>query len=553
MGLFTREVITKFTSASEIPAYSAERGFTASARPVDLKKTTEIELLKKRMDSARKWQSSAFDYVEWIGELSFAADMVANTISKIRLFAGYRTAEDTAPAKITDLPDKDVSPELKQAAMETVRLLGTGEGGVSGLLRAAALNIFISGECFLTREPAPGDSFYQHDVWRVRSVEEVVIRDGGSHSKQVFIREDRHDPVEAEIHLGAYGTAFLGRIWKCSPRYSGEAISSLKPQLENCDMLLLYDRTKRGVARSKLNSGLLFMPDSISAAGSSDDGELEPEDLEDGEMAPAAADKTDTIEEQLLNAWIEPIYDETAPSSVAPPIVRGPTEAGKAIRHVSFARAFDPEIRADAKETRERILLGIDLPKEVVAGLTDSKYANALVVEDNFYKSHIEPLIIMLVDSFTKLLMVGTLRSMGFPEEEIERVVVWFDPSPVSTKPDKATAATTGYELETISAEAWRRSNGFSETDKPDGLERLQRLAIKKGLVSELVTETLLRSIHPDLFDQIQALAQEQTDPATQAAVQDAVGGGPAPADGPLAEPDAPSNDSAPGVPLIEP
>lgn len=550
MGIFQYDAPSAFKEPPKSAAFNAPRGITASAYRVDLTKKSEVEVLKKRLDVGRKWQQDAFEYTELIGELDFASNMIANTVSKIRLFPGYITSEDTAPSNIFDIPDDQVSPELKKAALETLRLLDTGDGGTSGMLRDAALNLFIAGECYLVKEPAQGEAFFAKDSWQIRSVDELIVKAGTGGTQKVYLRGSKYD-TDAELTLlGNYdgpGKATLGRIWRNSPRFSKDATSSLKPQLENCDMLLLYDRNKRGIVKSKMNAGILYLPDGLSASTDSDGELTNPEDLEDGEMAPAV-EETDTIEEDLMDAWINPIQDEGAASSVAPVILRGPAELGQAIRHITFTRNFDPQIAQDAERLLERILIGIDLPKEVVAGLTDAKYANAIVVEDNFYKMHIEPMILSIVDSFTVLLMRPILRFLGFSEDEIARVVVWYDPSPVSTKPDKASAATTGYEFGTISGEAWRRANGFPETDAPTGLERIQRFALKQGLLNEAVTEEVMRSIDPELFDRVRAAQQELTDPETQGAVQDAVGGTPSN----LAEP-ADESGGEPPVQLIEP
>lgn len=554
MGIFSPkpEITTDFKKTPTSAPFNAPRGITASAVRIDLKKKNEVDLLKRRLESSRKWQKDAYDYTSLIGEIDFASNMVANTISKIRLFPGYITAEDTAPAYIWDMPDDQVSPELKKAALETLRLLGTGDGGVPGILRDAALNLFIAGECYLVKEPATGDAFFAKDSWQVRSIEEIVIKDGSRKTQQVFLKQSVADTEADYVPLGGLKDLAIGRIWRNSPRYSKDATSSLKPQLENCDMLLMYDRSKRGVVKSKMNAGILYLPDGLSAAADADGEIVEPTDLEDGEMAPMV-EETDPLEEELMDAFITPIQDESAASSVAPLILRGPAELGAAIRHITFSRPFDPQITSDAERLLQRILIGIDLPKEVVAGLTDAKYANAIVVEDNFYKMHIEPMILSIVDSFTVLLMRPVLRSLGFDEEEIARVVVWYDPSPVSTKPDKATAATTGYEQGIISAEAWRRSNGFSETDQPDGLERIQRVAIARGLLNEVVTERAMRSIAPDLFDEVRDAAIEGTDAETQDAVQDALDGNEAPPTEQAAEPDEAAEAEAPPVSLIEP
>jgi hypothetical protein len=554
MGVFSSlHIPDDFKNPPTSAAYNARRGLTAAAYRVDLKKKNEVDLLRRRLEASKRWQRDAYDYTELIGEIDFASNMVANTVSKIRLYAGYITAEDTAPANIIDMPDDQVSTDLKKAALETLRLLDSGDGGISGLLREAALNLFIAGECYLVREPAPrGASFFAKDKWQIRSIDELEFKSGPGGSQRVFVRESRHDTDEDLIPLGNAAEAFTGRIWRPSPRYSKEATSSLRPQLENCDMFLLYERSKRSIVRSKLNAGILFVPDQLSQAADADGEILDPADLDDGEMMPVV-DETDPLEEELIDAFVTPIQDETAVSAVAPLIVRGPAELGAAIKHITFTRNFDPQISTDAQRLLERILIGLDLPKEVVAGLTDAKYANAIVVEDNFYKMHIEPMILAIVDSLTVLLMRNQLTHLGFSEDEVARVVVWYDPSPVSTKPDKATAATTGYANGILSAEAWRRANGFGESDAPSGLEKIQRVAITRGLLNDVVTEQAMRSIAPELFDQIRAASQSNTDQDTAAAVQQALGDPGDPDLQPEPAIDTEETSAAPPVPLVEP
>ena len=56
-----------------------------------------------------------------------------------------------------------------------------------------------------------------------------------------------------------------------------------------------------------------------------------------------------------------------------------------------------------------------------------------------------------------------------------------------------------------ISAQAWRKANGYSENDAPTQTELAQKLAIKRGTLSDAVTESILRTLIPDILDRIQA------------------------------------------------
>ena len=93
----------------------------------------------------------------------------------------------------------------------------------------------------------------------------------------------------------------------------------------------------------------------------------------------------------------------------------------------------------------DRMLQGIDLPKDIVTGLADVKYANGLVITDDVYRAHIEPLVLMLVDSLTSVYLRPKLEAAGVPPQLIERIVFWYDPSAIVTRPDRSQAANEGY------------------------------------------------------------------------------------------------------------
>jgi hypothetical protein len=516
VGLFTRPEPEKSGNAPTTVPYRTRTALTASAQRIHLDKKTEVEKLRARR-TTDKWQSAAWEYYDLIPEIKYAANLISNVTSRVRLYAAYVTDQDLAPSDIQDM--KDVDDALKQAAKETLRLLETGNGGIPGILRDAALNLFVAGECYLVREPAvPGDSFGVK-AWQIRSTDEIVVTTG--RNAGVAIKETAN-ARESEF-LALPPDTYFGRIWRTHPRYSAEADSSLRGMLELCDQLLLYARGARGVAKSRLNAGILFLPDELSNMSQSD-GEMTEDDPLD--MAPLSDDDSDAFEEELMDAASTPISDESSASSVVPLIVRGPAEVGEKIRHITFDRSFDPQISKDAERTLERILAGLDIPKDVVAGLAGVKYSNAILIEESLYKAHIEPLVLMIVDALTIVLMRPVLKSLGFTDEQIARVVVWYDPSAITTKPDKATAATQGFEMQTISAQAWRRANGFTESDKPSELEVAQRLAVQKGLISEPVMEALLYTLIPDLLARFKEQQQAQTSPETAEAIETVLNGG---------------------------
>jgi hypothetical protein len=296
--------------------------------------------------------------------------------------------------------------------------------------------------------------------------------------------------------------AFVGRIWRAHPRYSEEADSSLRGLLDLCAELLLLNRTFRATARSRLNAGALYLPDGLSVAAQGDPDY--PYD-DENELNPGVTveEAEDEFEDQLIDAMTTPIRDEDSASAVVPLIIRGPAELGDKIKQFKFERSFDPALAQRADRVLERILQGLDVPKDVVTGLANVKYSNALQIDEALYKAHIEPLMLLIADAITVVYLRPALVASGFPEEDVKKICVWYDPSQVATRNDRAADADSGFDRMAVSMEAWRRAHGFSAADAPDAKELAIRLLVEKGAISPELTEAMINAISPEFMNKI--------------------------------------------------
>lgn len=359
-------------SSPEIPAYSIYRPLTAAAVQIKINDKGEIEQFKSRRASAASaWQAEAWEYYDAIGEIKYAFNLVASVISRIRLYAAVSNDPSDAPVPVDS--DARLDPQLASAAQRALNRLNSAYGGQPGLLRDAALNLSVAGECYLVQVPErPGHGL--PETWDIRSTDELSIDPRGG--TLITPRRDLAGGGAASASKGGFelpSKAFVGRIWRPHPRYSDEADSSLRGLLDLCAELLLLNRTFRATARSRLNAGALYLPDGLSVAASPDpdypyDDEL---DLEPGLTAEEAADE---FEDQLIDAMTTPIRDEDSASAVVPLIIRGPAELGDKIKQFKFERSFDPSLAQRADRVLERILQGLDVPKDVVTGLANVKY-----------------------------------------------------------------------------------------------------------------------------------------------------------------------------------
>lgn len=490
--------------------FNTPRAITASAVPINFKFKKEVEALKSRQSSS-EWQPEAWDYYDLIGEIKYAANLIANPLSRINLYVGYIEDSSNVPSKIDQVENLD--PDLVRDAQNLLLALETGNGGTSGVLRAAALNLFVVGEFYLVNEPA---RYGSSSRWQVRSVEEIVVNQGNSAGNSVYLKTRKDAKPQDYIKLPAKG--YVARMWRNHPRFSDEADSSMRGILDICDELLLLSRAARASAKSRLNAGILYIPDGISASKEADS---EDEDIES---------EIDSIEEELMNAFLDVVGDDTNGASVAPTILRGPEQFAQSIRHITIERPMDAQSVQRSEKLLDRILASLDIPLDVAKGLSGVKYSNAILIEEQLYKAHIEPLILMIVDSLTIGFLRHCLMQLGWEEEEVRRVCVWYDPSLITAKPSKSEAATTGYEMGIVSSEAWRRYNGFAETDQPGPLEKAQRLAESRGALSEPLTDALVKTMIPEeILKEVRA-AQFEASGADGSALQNALGGNPAPA-----------------------
>lgn len=549
MGIFTRPSEPEGPSGYEPAKYNTPRALTASAARIDLKSTKEIEgIARRRMTD--KWQAEAWDYYDLIGEIKFASSIISNVLSRINIYAAYIADPSQTPARITAIDHLD--DDYKEKANSALYLLETGNGGTSGLLRTAAMNLFLVGECYLVREPAKW-STGEPEKWQIRSIDEIVSvpsrnRIPGVTPERTLAIKPRRDSKAAD-YIEIPDNGYISRMWRGHPRYSDEADSSMRGILDLCDALLLLNRTAMATAKSRLNAGMLFIPDGLSNVSQADESMVE--DGLDGNV------EEDAFEEELIDAMITPVSDPASASSVVPLLVRGPEELGSKIQHIKFERSFDPALVKQSETILNRIISGLDLPKEIVGGMANLKGANGKIVEETMYTSHIEPMILMICDCLTVAFLRPALRALGYPEEHVMRTVVWYDPSAITSKPSKAESATIGFDKQVISGDAWRRAHGFSVSDAPTQLEIAQRLAVAKGLISEPLAEKLISTLIPDLMSDLRKEQLQQSDPSSAAALNSALDGGaptpPPAADGTETSDTIDSSSPTPPPTLLEP
>lgn len=500
MGIFDA-----FKTQAQPAKRTEQRAIVASGRRLDL--TKELDRNQLRQNMYEEWQREAWAYFDAIGEIKYGFGMLAAVMSRIRLFAGVDLDPDSAPMSVnayikrqhdqTAEEQHDDQERMLQVpryinekhlkyAEKLIKELLSGPGGASGFMRNFTLNMSVAGECYLV---------LIEDEWQIRSTQEIVVQVDGS----IYLREQRTNS-QASSTSGVTGLdkllpkdTYIARMWRPHPRFMNEPESSMLGIREQCDELITLQRMIRSVARSRMNAGILFMPEGLSLAGSTLNEDVASEE-----------ELHDELVQDLYDTFTDPIEDEASPSSVVPAIITGHPDMGKAIQHITVGRETDQWLVERSDRALERILQGIDMPKDVVSGMANVKYSNALQIDASLFKSHIEPLALMLCDTLNTIFFIPAMEA-AFPElrgKDLSQLCIWYDPSEVVTSVDPAAAAKDGYDNFTISADAWRQAHGFSDGDAPSEEELARRFLLNKGTPGPEQLAVLFGHVFPEIVKQ---------------------------------------------------
>lgn len=487
MSVFDDVRVDDDVDEPEIPAYDTPRTITASAMKLDLRgKSTRKEINRP---TSRIWQEAAWDYYDAIGEVRFGFNLLGSVMSRVRLYPAVVEQKRGMPIDVTRWNeeigrDSESVSMLAEKSVEAMEKLDHGylSGGLSELQRAATINMSVAGEMYLV-SPKRGQ-------YVIASTDELMAGGDGRYRLKTS-RESGDKGRQLDK------TAYVARIWRSHPRWQKEADSSMLGVLDACEKLIMLDRVVRATARSRMHANMMFIPEGITVTTAED----------------SAAEE---IEQQIYEGLTAPVTDEAAANTIVPVILRGPGDLGAQIRMIEVSRGYDPQLVAAADRALDRVLSGIDVPKDLVTGLSNVRYSNAIVLSDDLYRAHIEPLALLIADSLTSVYLRPYLRRAGVPENLVRKAVVWYDPSAVVARPDRSAAANEGYDRMAISGAAWRASRGFDDADAPKEEELLKRMAFEKTTLPPDTGVALVEHFAPKVFAEMRDQGQQKSGMPTE-------------------------------------
>ena len=421
--------------------------FTAAAEVIDLASGRAKARYGKRRSAL--WQDDAWVYYDALPEVKRAAQFKSRSLGKLGVFLTWRPAPDQSPVPLSEAEDEVPVPVAALALDVTARLDG-GVGLLSTMAGRWGSNGFVAGEGYIVvwdDLAAPSGR-----TGRLCSIDELRVDDRG--------RWGIADNPEArpEDWLMLPDGALMVRVWNQHARYADLPDSSVRGILELCEHLALLQGLGLGVTMSRMNGGVLLLPDTMLSKRRRP-GRL----AEDGNDA----QHRDPIIEQLMLQVTRPIEEPRSAAAAAPLVLSGSRADIEAVRHITFDREFDGV--ADERTTAliTRIANGVDLPAEVLLGMADLNHWTAWLISDETYRSYVEPDALEFFRALTTGYLHPSLLAAGVPFEIVSRLGYGIDPSDLVADPDETDRVFKAHEALIIGGDAARRRLRFAEDEAP--------------------------------------------------------------------------------------
>lgn len=406
---------------------------------------------------AMPWQNRALYYTDAIGELHYASQFYARMLQRLRIFPATLKSNGQVE-EITSGPPLDLMNRIQDPG-----------GGRTSILGMYGKLMFITGEGYLFGRGIGEGRERWSFVWR----EELQFDDAGkvTHVLAPSLPYETLNFSEGTYQEIPADSAVAYRMWTPHPRFSAWPDSPMHSVLEEAEELLVLSRSVLATATSRLvRAPLLCIPEEIAPAPPQPMGDEDP--LND----PFIRDFTAHLERA--------IEDPSLASSLAPYVLYAQAEWIDKIKPIVLHNTDTDYLERDLRtECLRRIARGLDLPPEVVEGMSDANHWAAWWISDDMWRSHGAPKAEQFCDDMSEAYLRPALREENY--DGWEEVVVGYDASAVVVNPDRSKDADQAWDRGAISYAAYRNAKNFTEQDAQSEEEHVEWLAQHKVILDE--------------------------------------------------------------------
>jgi len=437
------------------------------------------------------WQQEAWGYYENLGEFNYGVEWFGEALSRIRLNVAKVSPGGDEPEPVTSGPAADL-----------IESLAGGTDGQSQLLRSFGVQLSVPGDCYLVGREVTDEDLYlgttldampddNNRVWTVQPTQTLqpgsrgVVRDamsrifGGRGPDAGRNERGWRMQVDEALWIDLPHESLVTRVWDRNERLPWRASSPARAALPIMREIDMYNRHIMAtlISRVALN-GLLLIPEEVTLPAN-----------------PNYEDAADPFVAELIDIMKNAIQNPGTAVAAAPLPLRVPAEMIEKFRHFTFATPMDEKIWQARDGAIRRLATTLNLPQEVLTGMGDVNHWSAWQLTEDAIKIHIAP----KVEIVTRCLTLGFLWPMlrgsnqQLKTKKGERLIVWYDTSELTQRPDKSDVAVQLRGLHAITDTALRRETGFDEADTPsdDELERqiLTDLAVQPPTAAQALKE----------------------------------------------------------------
>lgn len=392
-------------------------------------------------------QARAWAMYKTVPEVRFAATYMGNGMSGAALFAGRRTDD----GRIEPAPNQ-------HPASEIVQQIAGGPDGQAKLLGQFGKHLTVTGEGWIVVRPnsevlspdAPEDG---HD-WRVLSTQEVRQQSGKLTA--TIDGDDVEIPAGDPENLDPEAPVAL-RVWEPDPENAMHADSPVLSSLDLLEELQLLNAAVKAIARSRLTGrGLLLVPKGTRFPTTSTQGGAQ-----------------DDLIEILMQVAETAIGDPESAAATVPIVLEVPAESISDFKLITFESDFDELALKLREEAIRRFATGLDIPAELLLGLSDTNHWGAWMLTSEAIRMGIEPKLATVTQALTQQWLRPLLQAEGL--KDWHRWLVWYDTAGLRVRTNRSETALQAYDRGVISAQALRRETGFEESDAPTPEEQAER------------------------------------------------------------------------------
>lgn len=371
-----------------------------------------------------EWQREAWRHYDINGELRFAANRHAGALSQCRLYV----AEVDEQGK--------VGPEAQDEEVAAVgESIFGGPAKKAEYLRTIDIQLYIGGESYVIAE---GDTKSGVDAWYVVSPSQVRKNGGGGYKVE--------RPIE---HGGGWhdirpNVDIMTRIWTPHPKRYDLADSSVRsalPILREIERLTMLAFSQ--IDSRLISAGLLLLPQNLSFPD------------KDGVNQGIKG-----LMEMILEVASAQLSGAGTAAGLVPILAEIPPGTGNEIEHVKFETQLQAELKDKLDHAVRRLATALDIDPSELLGQGDSNHWSAWQIDENGIKLFIQPPMIRICDGLTSGYLRPALKSMG---KDPDRYTLWFDPSPLTVRPNRFEDALQLFNVGEVSGEELRKSGNFPD------------------------------------------------------------------------------------------